>query len=167
MPHRVAQPRDVALYSTAPLTSLPSPSGLSNPAAIAMATLGGTQVELGAVHPPPPRNGQTVDALRGDLSRLPPADDETLRILAGDFNSTLDHAELRELIATGYEDAAAQVGAGLKATWPANRRFPPPVTIDHVLVDARCGIRSFSVHDIPGSDHRAVFAEVVLPSAAP
>lgn len=164
MPHRVAQPRDVALYATVPLTELPSPPGLSKPVAMAAATFGDTRVQLAAVHPPPPQSDANVAALRRDLPRLPPAEDGVLRILAGDFNSTLDHAGLRELIGTGYEDAAARMGAGLKATWPANRRFPPPVTIDHVLVDRRIGVQAFSVHDIPGSDHRAVFAEVELPA---
>ena len=33
-----------------------------------------------------------------------------MRILAGDFNATLDHAELRRLIGRGYHDAAEQAG---------------------------------------------------------
>ena len=71
-----------------------------------------------------------------DLRALPPATpDGRLRILAGDFNATLDHAELRRILDTGYQDAAAQVGAGLHGTWPRDRAFPPPVTIDHVLAD--------------------------------
>ena len=45
----------------------------------------------------------------------------------------------------------------------AGRRIPPAVTIDHVLADARIGVRAVSVHTIPGTDHRAVFAELVLP----
>jgi endonuclease/exonuclease/phosphatase (EEP) superfamily protein YafD len=85
------------------------------------------------------------------------------RILAGDFNATLDHAELRRLLDTGYTDAAAEVGAGLKGTWPHGRRFPPPVAIDHVLADSRAGVKAFSVHAITGTDHRAVLAELVLP----
>ena len=99
-----------------------------------------------------------------DLRSLPAASpDGAITILAGDFNATLDHAELRRLIDTGYEDAAATVGDGLRPTWPQGRRFPPPVTIDHVLADERCGVRKVTVHTIPGTDHRAVFAELVLP----
>ena len=89
--------------------------------------------------------------------------DGPVRILAGDFNATLDHAEFRRLLDSGYEDAADQVGAGLRATWPDGRRLPPPVTIDHVVADERSGVRAFSVHPIPGTDHRAVVAELVLP----
>jgi endonuclease/exonuclease/phosphatase (EEP) superfamily protein YafD len=105
-----------------------------------------------------------VAAWRGDMRALPRATPQgPVRILAGDFNATLDHAELRRLLDSGYEDAAAEVGAGLRATWPHGRRLPPPVAIDHVLADARCGVREFSVHPIPGTDHRAVVAELVLP----
>ncbi len=87
-----------------------------------------------------------------------------MRILAGDFNATLDNAELRRVVDHGYEDAAAETGTGLRATWPSGRRFPPPVTIDHVLADTRAGWREVRVYPVPHSDHRAVLAEVVLPT---
>ena len=38
------------------------------------------------------------------------------------------------------------------------------MTIDHVLADERIGVRAVSVHSIPGTDHRAVFAVLRLPS---
>jgi endonuclease/exonuclease/phosphatase family metal-dependent hydrolase len=86
-------------------------------------------------------------------------------VLAGDFNATLDHSGLRRLIRTGYRDAAATVGAGLAGTWGPYDGDPiPPVTIDHVLVDRRVRVRSVSVHRVPGSDHRAVLAELALPA---
>jgi endonuclease/exonuclease/phosphatase family metal-dependent hydrolase len=86
-----------------------------------------------------------------------------VRILAGDFNASLDHAAMRRLLDRGYKDAAAQVGAGLIPTWPSNKRIPPIITIDHVLVDHRVGVKAVSVHDVPGTDHRAVFAELTVP----
>ena len=99
-----------------------------------------------------------------DLHALPPADSHgPLRILAGDFNATLDHADLRRVLAGGYEDAASVVGAGLRPTWPTGRLVPPTVAIDHVLADERAGVRAVSVHGLPGTDHRAVLAELVLP----
>ena len=136
-----------------------------NPLVLAAAQVeGAPPVEIAAVHPPPPLRDSIMPAWRGDLRALPPATpDGPLRILAGDFNATLDHAELRRLLDTGYTDAAAEVGAGLKGTWPHGRRFPPPVTIDHVLADSRAGVKAFSVHAITGTDHRAVLAELVLP----
>jgi endonuclease/exonuclease/phosphatase (EEP) superfamily protein YafD len=169
MPEQILEPggpgSGIGLYSRLPLATAEAPGERRNALVIAGVIVeGAPPVEVAAVHPPPPLRGSIMPDWRGDLRALPPATPEgPLRILAGDFNATVDHAELRRLLDTGYEDAAAQVGAGLKATWPANRRFPPPVAIDHVLADARCGVRGFSVHAIPSTDHRAVLAELVLP----
>ena len=122
--------------------------------------------EVVAVHPPAPLRRNTMGFWRRGLRALPPAAPAAggpVRILAGDFNATLDHRELRRLIGTGYRDAADAVGAGLRGTWPSGTRRTPPVTIDHVLADERVGVRSVTVRDLPGSDHKAVVAELVLP----
>ncbi|HWM12442.1 MAG TPA: endonuclease/exonuclease/phosphatase family protein [Solirubrobacteraceae bacterium] len=169
LPERVGEPRrggsGIVLYANVPLAGFAVPGRRRNPLAAASVRVpGGPEVQVVAVHPPPPQSRWSVAAWKQDLRALPAATpDGPLRILAGDFNATLDHAELRRLLDTGYEDAAAEVGAGLRATWPHGRRLPPPVAIDHVLADRRCGVRAFSVHPIPGTDHRAVVAEVVLP----
>ena len=66
---------------------------------------------------------RTCDEWRADLRALPPATRAAhVRIIAGDFNATLDHAELRRVLDRGYEDAADEMGHGLRATWPSNRR---------------------------------------------
>jgi endonuclease/exonuclease/phosphatase (EEP) superfamily protein YafD len=83
-------------------------------------------------------------------------------VLAGDFNATLDHAPLRDVLRLGYADAAREVGNSLTPTWgPLGKRAV--ITIDHVLVDRRCAVLASSVHAIPGTDHRAVYAEIRLP----
>ena len=170
MPERVIYPEPrgpgIGLYARIPLTRATAPGTRRNPLAFASARpVGGPVVELGSVHVTPPFSHQ-VPVWRADLRVVPRATpDSRVRILAGDFNATLDHAELRDLLDSGYVDAADEVGAGLRATWPDDRRLPPPVTIDHVLADERAGVREFSVHPIPGTDHRAVFAELVLPGA--
>ena len=41
--------------------------------------------------------------------------------------------------------------------------FPPLITIDHVAVDRRVSVNAVSVHTVPGTDHRAVFADLRLP----
>jgi endonuclease/exonuclease/phosphatase family metal-dependent hydrolase len=46
------------------------------------------------------------------------------------------------------------------------RSYPPLITIDHVLADRRLGIAGNGVSDLPGSDHRAIHAEIVLPARA-
>jgi endonuclease/exonuclease/phosphatase (EEP) superfamily protein YafD len=124
------------------------------------------RVEIASVHPMPPTAASAVDEWTAGLEALPRATpDGGLRVLAGDFNATLDHAELRDILDSGYVDAADAAGEGLVTTWPEGRVFPPPVTIDHVLADDRIEVGAVSVHDIPGSDHRAVSVELFLPRA--
>ena len=119
--------------------------------------------------PPAPRRSTAVAAppgsARSPRSRAPTAA-ATCEILAGDFNATLDHPELRDLLDRGYTDAADAVGEGLVWTWPARRRSRAlPLTIDHVLVDRGCAWSASTVVRVPGSDHRAVIAVLRLPKA--
>jgi endonuclease/exonuclease/phosphatase (EEP) superfamily protein YafD len=128
---------------------------------------GAAPLAVESVHPCPPSEWQTLDAWWHEVGGQHPATpDGPLRVLAGDFNATLDHAPLRRLLNTGYRDAAAVAGAGLTGSWgPYDGDRIPPVTIDHVLADRRIGVRSVAVHRTPGSDHRAVLAELILPPA--
>ncbi|ACU34306.1 endonuclease/exonuclease/phosphatase family protein [Actinosynnema pretiosum subsp. pretiosum] len=124
----------------------------------------GKDVEVVSVHPMPPVEPQGPAQWRRDLAALPPRNaDGPIRVLAGDFNATLDHAPLRRLLDTGYADAADRVGAGLTPTWPNEGVVPPLVALDHVLVDDRCPVDWFTAVDVPGSDHRAVVAQFVVP----
>ena len=168
LPERVSDARPggtgSGLYSRLPLRRLPPVPGTSARSVARLRVAGAVPVELYAVHPAAPLRPANMRAWQAGLRALPPATgDGVVRVLAGDFNATLDHAELRRVVDRGYEDAAAEIGSGLRATWPAGRRFPPPVTIDRVLADARCGFREARVHPVPGSDHRAVLAELDLP----
>ncbi|GID98132.1 endonuclease/exonuclease/phosphatase family protein [Amorphoplanes digitatis] len=128
---------------------------------------GAGAVVVESAHPLAPYSVEVLDVWRNDLMEEPGVDPNGLpRILLGDFNSTLDHAPLRDLIDSGYRDAADADGAGLTGTWGPYDGDPlPPVTIDHVLVDERLGVGPVSVHDVPGSDHRAILAEVRVPAA--
>lgn len=165
LPHRVlrsvGQGTGSALMSRHPLEELPPvrPSTFAQPRAL-LHLPGGTSPEIVAVHPRPPVSD--VADWRGELARLPDGTEAQVRILAGDFNATLDHAALRRVLDTGYHDAAEQRGKGLVPTWPRGL-FPPPVTIDHVLADKRVAVRDYQVFDVPGADHDAVFAELALP----
>ncbi|MDA0636878.1 endonuclease/exonuclease/phosphatase family protein [Nonomuraea sp. MCN248] len=169
MPHRALMAEWSAagsgIFSRHPLEPLPGalpPLEGHNMPVARLALPGGAPVELYDVHPVPPI-GPHATAWHAALEALPGTSDRAVRILAGDFNASLDHAPMRRLLARGYKDAADQVGAGLIPTWPANRRIPPVITIDHVLVDERVGVKAVSVHDVPGTDHRAVFAELSVP----
>ena len=119
---------------------------------------------LHVVHPNPPILPRWSSTWRQTLAGLPSANFDThgdLRIIAGDFNATLDDSALRDVIARGYADAAERVGAGLTWTWRSGG--PLKITIDHVLVDRRIRVLSVRTVSIPGSDHRALIAVLRLP----
>jgi endonuclease/exonuclease/phosphatase (EEP) superfamily protein YafD len=156
------------IYSHFRLGRLPV-AGIANTRASA-AIAPRVAIEVTAVHNIPiPASPSSVDGWADGLLRLPGASaDEPIRVLAGDFNATLDQSEFRDLLDRGYYDAAERLGDGLIPTWPEIRggtRYLP-VTIDHILYDRdRVGIREYDVLDLPGSDHRTVYAELVLRSS--
>ena len=129
----------------------------------------GQSVQLVCVHSRPPKAPWSRDAVarwRDALSMLPPPGDTPV-ILAGDFNATLDHAQLRRLLRLGHHDTALQAGTALIPTWrPYRPGCPALLTIDHILIDPRCAVRATSVHRLPGSDHRALYARLRLPARA-
>uniref|UniRef100_UPI0013B3CB6E endonuclease/exonuclease/phosphatase family protein n=1 Tax=Nonomuraea lactucae TaxID=2249762 RepID=UPI0013B3CB6E len=169
MPHRVLQadsgPKGSGLYArhpVSPLEGLFTPIGHNMPAAT-VSLPGGARAQVVAVHPNPPLTSRAAE-WNDALHALPPPSAEVVRVLAGDFNASLDHRALRDLLDRGYVDAAAQAGKGLVPTWPNNRRIPPLITIDHVLADRRAGVGRVEILDVPGTDHRGVFAELRLPT---
>ncbi|WP_304451469.1 endonuclease/exonuclease/phosphatase family protein [Nocardiopsis sp. YSL2] len=121
-------------------------------------------LEVTAVHPYPPVDADVTADWHAGLRALPRAQDgKALRILAGDFNATPDHAELRAVLASGYVDAASVRGEGLTGTWPSSGPIPR-VAIDHVLVDSAIGVGDVAVVPVEGTDHLGVFAEVTIPA---
>jgi endonuclease/exonuclease/phosphatase family metal-dependent hydrolase len=171
LPHHVTQPvphsTRGSIYARFPLRG----GTLTAPPSAARCTAwldvpSGQLVQLACVHAAPPKPPWSPDAAarwRGDLAALPAPGDSPF-ILAGDFNATLDHAQFRRLLRRGYVDAASQVGHGLSPTWgPHPGRRPTLLAIDHVLIDRRCAVLTTSAHWLPGSDHRALYAELRLP----
>jgi endonuclease/exonuclease/phosphatase (EEP) superfamily protein YafD len=164
LPHRVLDPGvggdGSGILSRYPLrqTVLVESIELSQPSAI-VDLPGREDIELLLVHVQSALHDAAV--WRRDLARLPPASPERVRILAGDFNASFDHAAFRAVLDTGYVDAAEQTGTGLVPTWAT--WFGPPITIDHILVDHRAAIHRFAVLTLPGSDHDAILAELTLP----
>ncbi len=126
-------------------------------------TLPGGALRFKAVHPVPPITHRNVASWRETLRNLPgPRAGAIPRLLVGDFNGTLDHREVRHVLDRGFYDAADATGDGLHATWPRDH-VVPMITIDHVLAPQTIRTRKVSTHDVPGSDHRALIAELVLP----
>jgi endonuclease/exonuclease/phosphatase (EEP) superfamily protein YafD len=171
--HQVTDIRDggrpgSAIYARYPLTSglRLAPVPVAQPTA-RLELPSGQHAELVCVHPHAPDGRPArwrTARWREELAVLPgpadPADPPLL--LAGDFNATADHAQFRRLLRLGHLDAAAQLGRGLIPTWGPSGK-PALLTLDHILVDPRCAVLAVSVHPLPGSDHRAVFAEIRLP----
>jgi endonuclease/exonuclease/phosphatase (EEP) superfamily protein YafD len=159
-----------AIYARRPLTDagVRSVSSVGFSQAYATITLdGGQTAVVESVHPVPPSGFRlTFHWLTGLRNQMPADAPGPPRILAGDFNATLDHDALREVLSTGYRDAADVVGAGLTPTWPyagARSRVTPRVALDHVLVPDGIGVRDFRAVTIPGTDHRAIIATLVFP----
>jgi endonuclease/exonuclease/phosphatase family metal-dependent hydrolase len=143
-------------------TQIVDPATFAQPSAI-LDLPGVVDPEVMVVHTAPGVEPQWTATWRTELADLPDADLKARpRLLVGDFNATLDHPDLRDVISRGYADAAERRGAGMTPTWPAGI-WPPPVTIDHVLVDARSEVIDYQVHDLPGSDHRAIVTQLNLP----
>ena len=131
---------------------------------VRLATDRGPDVEVTAIHTPPPSTSPSaVRAWARDLAALPGTEPGVLRVLAGDFNATLDHAALRAVLRRGYTDAARAAGRGLDWTWRPLRLPVPRLVLDHVLVDPRLGISAVELVRVRGSDHRAVVVELALP----
>ncbi|MEW9548962.1 endonuclease/exonuclease/phosphatase family protein [Nonomuraea sp. NPDC050783] len=125
---------------------------------------GGARVEIVSVHPCAPKRPARQTCWQAGLDALPRGG-ATPRVLAGDFNATLDHLPVRALLTAGYVDAADVMGRGLAATWPqegSTQRFPG-VAIDHVLAGGGTAVRDFRVLSLRHTDHRPVFAELRLP----
>jgi endonuclease/exonuclease/phosphatase (EEP) superfamily protein YafD len=173
LPHSVTYAREgiggSALYSRFDLSDghyrlFPSTFGQ---AAATMTVPGAPKVLVESVHPCAPAAPSRNACWHTDLAAQPHASDHpdgAIRLLAGDFNATLDHVEVRRLIDTGYRDAGDVMGRGLTFTYPMDRpTWFPGVTIDHVLVDRRVAVDEVSAHVIVQSDHRALFAALRLP----
>ena len=168
MPHALLELRGGSqgsgIYSRFPLSEGPAvaPVHMAQPTAL-LKLPDGDAVELVCVHPVTPRLGNGgATRWRAELGVLPPPG-ELPRVLAGDFNATLDHAAFRDVLSLGYADAGLQTGNALTPTWGPPGKKDAVLTLDHVLVDRSCAVLAYSVHALPGSDHQVVYAQVQLP----
>lgn len=156
------------IHSALPLTALPANEdrGFGRTPRATVRVDGVGEVAIDAVHPLPPIQADWAEQWRAALLALPGPEGGGRRVLAGDFNATLDHAPFRALLHRGWTDAGDAVGRGLVPTFNA---LPwgepvPPVTLDHVLVDADTHVAGLRVRHLPNSDHRIVVVDLVLPT---
>lgn len=127
------------LWSTRPLTRAPAwPTSKNSTAGVAV--LAGREVTLMVLHPSPPGVGKRFSWHR-DFALLRAAaetDPHAARtVLLGDLNASVHHAQLRELMADRWRDAAEVSGEGIVRTWSPGPAVPALVDLDHVLVPPR------------------------------
>lgn len=165
LPHRELRPgADTALFSRLPLRGgsvLEEPTVW--PQATAEVRVGGRTVHLVSVHTyfpaGPDRWTRDLRALRSGA-----LEDTQASVLLGDFNATLDHAPMRELLGAGLVDTHVELGRGGARTWPVTGgAVPPLIHLDHVLHGR--DLVGVSVEDlvVPGTDHKVVVAELAVP----
>ncbi|MFJ6517629.1 endonuclease/exonuclease/phosphatase family protein [Streptomyces filamentosus] len=169
LPHRVSVDAEGSagsvLLSAFPLRDrsvVPSTMGMPG----ATADIAGRAVRLQLAHPMPPLPGQ-VRLWRDELGRLrdavaarPP---DEVPLVAGDFNASQDHAAFRSVVAAGpLLDAARTTDSSRAPTWPMEGPLPPYVQIDHVLTGPDLTATAVRFPPLPGSDHRAVLADLDL-----
>jgi len=156
--------RGSGIYARFPLSEGPAVPMIHMAQPTALLELpNGQRVELICVHPVTPRPLRAgATQWREEIGVLP-APGDLPRIIAGDFNATLDHAVFRDVLRLGYADAGQQAGDALTPTWGPPGRSSALFTLDHVLADRNCAVLGYSVHTVPGTDHRAVYAEIQLP----
>ncbi|QAV71396.1 endonuclease/exonuclease/phosphatase family protein [Salinibacterium sp. UTAS2018] len=117
-----------------------------------------------AVHAVAPVQGEMAN-WRTDLDWLAEQCRGSNTILAGDFNSTLDHyaslADGAEYALGSCADAASVTDNAALGTWPTQLPAILGAPIDHVMSTSEwtaTGMRVIESHDGFGSDHRPVLA---------
>ena len=82
-------------------------------------------------------------------------------LVIGDFNATREHLPMRQLIARRrLVDAAEQAVAGWLPTFPADRRYPPLIAIDHVLMSPSLRASQVTAFSVTYGAHRGLVAQL-------
>ncbi|WP_233224835.1 endonuclease/exonuclease/phosphatase family protein [Nocardia sp. MDA0666] len=168
LPHRYLSPGRTAtgtgIWSAYSLSDTVEYDGFVLNQLSATATVPGVgPVSVYAFHPVPPISGthlwaDELSRLRAILDRSPT---DRPVIVGGDFNATFDHAQFRAMLSDRFHDAAEQEGAGHLVTYPTDKRWPPLVGIDHILV-ADGHADTVDTVRLPGADHKALIAHLRL-----
>ncbi|WP_308170541.1 endonuclease/exonuclease/phosphatase family protein [[Mycobacterium] fortunisiensis] len=128
---------------------------------------GAAPTEVYALHPVPPYPEPSWKWVY-ELRRLHAEFAAQTRplIVGADFNSTYDHRQFRDLLRDSAADgvgalldAQEYLGAGILATYPADRRFPALLAIDKILTRGPTPIAIRRV-DLPGSDHHGLIGDI-------
>ena len=114
---------------------------------------------LAAVHPGAPMPTVGFRTWRSDgTAAVGISRDHPFSIVAGDFNTTVDHAMMRSL--EPAFDAATRAHRGAEGTWPARLPALLASPIDHVLVNGDLRVLGTRTLRVGNSDHRAVIVRL-------
>jgi endonuclease/exonuclease/phosphatase (EEP) superfamily protein YafD len=161
-PYRAGSPGGTMVLARTPLTDA-APIG-PGPNSWSVTWQGRRVLALHTAYPRRNAAWRSDLAALADRARADPPD-----LMLGDLNATRDHRPFRELLATGYRDAAEQAGSGWQPTWPVRGTshpwgvlLPPSVAIDHVLVGRGLVATSTRTVVVGGTDHKALLATLVV-----
>jgi endonuclease/exonuclease/phosphatase (EEP) superfamily protein YafD len=125
----------------------------------------GTGVELIGVHLANPVMGvrAVLDRKRQVEAVLDHVDRRgTPAVVVGDMNATPAwpaYRRLRTRLRDGVSDARRHAGGSTERTWSVRPGWPALLRIDHMLT-AGVRLEDVAVHQVDGSDHRAVVATI-------
>ncbi len=172
--------KGLALVSRVPLSHIETWSSQGHPQFDSLVvTPNASPVRLLVVHTWGPLGRNRVRAWRRQLAEIgarargpalggaPISPRARATVVMGDFNATRQHRSFGQLVVGGWIDAGTLRFGGWRGTWPANRRWPPPLfRIDHILTSPGISVCSGRAGRASGSDHRPVTAVLRLPSAS-
>ncbi|MEX0939507.1 MAG: endonuclease/exonuclease/phosphatase family protein [Pirellulales bacterium] len=168
-PHRIESPRadafGIAMFSKVPLTDARIWTIEGLPVARARVRLGGRDVEIFGIHPPPPKRSAQLrqstafwEVLRAELKGLPhPV------IVVGDFNATVYSHAYGQLLADGLVSAHQQRGRGFATSWPNGQTLIPPIRIDHAMFAPELACVRVCEGRGAGSDHKPIIVDIAAP----
>lgn len=153
-----------ALYSKLPMEDVEVAEAGGRPYIRVTIRVEGIPVTLYDMHPPSPGLGATIANTWNDAWRTITRElrgDDSLMIVAGDFNLNQHHRWYRELNAMGLISAHEERGRGNATTWPKGRKLRP-IRIDQVFHSEGIVCISIREGEGVGSDHRPVIAELAI-----
>jgi endonuclease/exonuclease/phosphatase (EEP) superfamily protein YafD len=159
----------VGIWSRYPLSQISRPTGLAFRLVDASVAVPGlakppTVVAVHMAGPWPNATDWSHDIVKlpGFLRQFAAANPNGAVLVGGDYNSTPDTAQFRDLLTSGYRDGADQAGAGMTRTYPSDKFLPPLIAIDHVLTRNAVATSARTL-TVKGSDHRALLTTIALP----
>jgi endonuclease/exonuclease/phosphatase (EEP) superfamily protein YafD len=163
-PYTIGEPADgvsdTAVYSRFPLIGSTLMAGTTFQQWVATVHIPAVgDIRLIAVHPCNPFWGS--DRWNTEHQKLREAVIQNVHsplVVAGDFNAVSDHGPMQALRRAGLKSATDVAGAGWLPTYPAGRRIPPLLPIDHVLINEDLTATSVISFAVAGSDHRGMLA---------